>query len=379
MVLVQKERARLAWILIFLLRRLVSLNYRNGNFKWFCCNYVLGEDRLEFEDRDAFIAMELVCAYPMFNRPLFERFRQANGWHRQYFHARGKPLPEDLAVGRRFGWLQRLVELPFDLCWRPRVRRWVEDYYRRRWLKLGVVKDAEDFRQKATDGCIKPDTGSRRKFITDRVARIDPTEQQSGLRTKINLNRALNKNGSTPDILFTHAWLATDLALLRRSHPESPPIDSPDADENEGLSAGALGRFLPGAKLLATHGYRVAFYDPAADRSPVAVFRWVKARLVPMVALYVVEATRDNALRMIELFHSVGSRIFVGGPDANQHPELYLEREADVVLVGDEQGLLLLLDHVHQGSIALEAIPGILFPGKPSHETGPYLDEQRRL
>src|SRR5215471_5317469 len=54
LIVAEKDRARLTWILLFLFRRLVSFNFRNANFKWFCCNYVLSEDRLALKERDPF-------------------------------------------------------------------------------------------------------------------------------------------------------------------------------------------------------------------------------------------------------------------------------------------------------------------------------------
>jgi hypothetical protein len=273
--------------------------------------------------------MELVCAFPMFNRPLFERFRQANPWHRQYFHQRGNTLPRDLAVKFRLGLLQRLVEIPCRLLWTARARRFVENYYRHRWLKLGMVKDEKDYREKAGDGYVKPDTGARRKFILDRVARLDPLEHNSFLRTKIHLHRALRQNSDAPDILLTHA------ALM--------------GDANQTLEE---------------HGHRAEFYDTSLDASVTALFRTVKTRFIPLVALYAEETTRRNTCRMIKLFHGLGARVIVIGPDAKSQPQLYLDREADVVITANgERALPALLEHISKGSLALESIPGIVYPG----------------
>lgn len=328
LILAEKDRARITWILLFLLRRLVSLNHRNANFKWFCCNYVLSEDRLALEERDPFIAMELVCAFPMFNRLLFERFRQANPWHRQYFHQRGNSLPRDLPVAFRLGLAQRLLEIPCRLFWTARVRRFVENYYRRRWLKLGMVKDEKDFREKSGDGYVKPDTGARRKFILDRVTRLDPLEHNSFLRTKIHLHRALRQNSDAPDIFLTHTAL------------------------------------LGNKQALEENGYRVEFYDSSLDASLTALFRTIKSRFIPLVAIYADETTGRKACRMIKLFHGLGARVILSGPDASNDPQLYIDCEADVVITANgEHALPGLLEHISKGSVALESIPGIVYPG----------------
>ena len=329
LVLAEKDHARITWILLFLLRRLVSLNHRNANFKWFCCNYVLSEDRLTLDDRDPFIAMELICAFPMFNRPLFERFGQANPWHRQYFHHRGNTLPHDLTVTFRLALVQRLLEIPCRLFWTVRARKFVENYYRRRWLQLGMVKDEKDYREKAGDGYVKPDTGARRKFILDHVARLDPLEHNSFLRTKIHLHRALRQNSDAPDILLTHAAL------------------------------------LGNKQVLEEHGYRAEFYDSSLDASVTTLFRTIKTRFIPLVAIHTDETTRRNTRRMIKLFHGPGTRVIVSGPDASNFPNVYMDYEADVVITGNgEHALLALLEHIGKGSVALELIPGIVCPGQ---------------
>jgi len=417
LIVTEEGRARLTWILLFLFRRLVSLNFRNANFKWFCCNYVLAQDQLTLTDRDVFIAMELACAFPVFNRPLFEKFRQANEWRRQYFQQRGSSLPDDLSVTFRFGLVQRLLEVPCNLFWAAPVRRWVENYYRRRWLKLGIVKDENDYRQKASDAYVKPDTGGRRKFIVERVERLEPLEHQSFLRTKTNLHRALTHNGDTPDILLTHARLAplnkqapTHTRIANTSPLPEPALGHPSARSVWSAwsllplslkapapkafggrnskrfarfhSPGDIARastgpenpdpFLKGssgalraAEFLRKHGYRAERYDHTAGPSVTEIFRCVKTRLIPLVGIYVQETARADALRMIELFHGVGARIIVAGPDAANHPQLYLDREADIVITGQgEPELLAVLEHIHKGNVALEAIEGICYPGK---------------
>ena len=346
LVLAAKDRARLTWILLFLFRRLISLNYRNGNFRWFCCNYILSEDRLALSERDPFIAMELVCAFPMFNSASLERFRQANEWHREYFHQRGHMLPRDLALSSHCGFVQRLLEIPCNLIWTNSMQRFAENYYRRRWVKLGMVKNEEDYRKKATEGYVKPDTGGRRQFIVDRVERLDPHEHHSFLRTKIHLHRALRHKTDAPDILVTGAGMAWDAR---------------QGDEANKL----LGHAQRIADYLTERGYRAEVYDATGDPNIIGIFRMIKTRFIPLVAVLVGETTRTNASQMVRLFHSIGARVVVGGPDASQNPELYLNQDADVVLCGGEgQKLFALLEHIHRGTLAIESIAGIHYAGK---------------
>jgi hypothetical protein len=337
LVVVAKGRARLVWLLIVLLRRLVSLNYRNANFKWFCCNYILAEDELALKEQDIFLALELTCAFPVLNRPLYERFLQANEWRHEYFQKRGHPLPPNLALRAGSGRFQALLEIPCNLLWSGFVRRFVDDFYRRRWLKLGMVKDEKDYGAKASDAYVKPDTGGRRKFIVERAGRADPLEHNSFFRTKINLHAALRAKTDVPDILFA----------------------SPAASQS------AESAVVAAAEFLSLHGYRAEIYNASTGSSAVELFRLVKARLIPLVALHAVEPERSKIFRMIELFHGVGARVIICGPDAERRPQQYLQAQADIVITGEwEQKMFALLEHIKKGSIALEAIEGILFPGK---------------
>lgn len=47
---------------------------------WFCTNYLLATDRLALDQRNAFTAMELVTAVPMWGREACEAFLLANRW-----------------------------------------------------------------------------------------------------------------------------------------------------------------------------------------------------------------------------------------------------------------------------------------------------------
>jgi hypothetical protein len=348
LILAAKERARLAWILLFLLRRIVSLNFRNGNFKYFCCNYVLSEDNLALKERDPFLAMELVCAVPMFRPESLERFRAANDWHRQFFLRRISSLPADLQVGFRLGWLQSLVEIPLHLIWRPCVRQLADWYYLQRWLKLGMVKDEQDYREKASDGYVKPDTGNRRKFIIERIERLDPGEHQSFLRTKIQLHRSIKARRDAPDLL-----------LVRTSGAEEPDSKG-QPQPSESLRALHLW-----SAELSRRGYRSEVYAVPVGRALKQVFSLVRSQFVPLVALDAIEGTQNSAARIIELFHSIGARVVVVGPEARRSPRHWIEHEADVVVLGDELATLCaLMDHIAKGTVALESIPGILYSGK---------------
>jgi hypothetical protein len=188
-----------------------------------------------------------------------------------------------------------------------------------------------DGREKAGDGFVKPETGGRRKFVVDRVTRLAPDEHQSLLRTKVHLHRGLLSNGDAPDIL---------LALPAPASPSS----------------------LPG--FLREHGYRVEVHDFSTSAALNELFRVVKARLIPLVAVHVSPGNRSLAIRLLQLGHSIGARVVLFGPEAAREARIYVDQGADGVIAGDtEAGFLAMLDHITEGSVALEAIPGFQFDG----------------
>jgi hypothetical protein len=80
-----------------------------------CTNYLVAADHLLLDDRNAYTAIELVTAVPMYNGPLCAAFLEANAWARDY-------------VPGFEAWVERAHNAP-DLPGRPaadRIERWLE-------------------------------------------------------------------------------------------------------------------------------------------------------------------------------------------------------------------------------------------------------------
>jgi radical SAM superfamily enzyme YgiQ (UPF0313 family) len=70
---------------------------------------------------------------------------------------------------------------------------------------------------------------------------------------------------------------------------------------------------------------------------------------------------RDAALAMIDRARAAGVPVVVSGSDATDHPEVYLRRGADAVILGEgEVTLADLLDRFHAG-LPLDSVPGVAY------------------
>jgi anaerobic magnesium-protoporphyrin IX monomethyl ester cyclase len=162
----------------------------------------------------------------------------------------------------------------------------------------------------------------------------------------------------TPDVLFGQAYfLRFDPKLWEAQQPYPP-----------------LGALYAAASVRA-RGYRVAFFDAmlAASES-----EWATAldRHHPRVAVIYEDSfnyltkmcllrMRQAALTMVTAARERGTAVVIAGSDASDHPALYLEHGADVVIAGEgEQTLLEVLDVLtHRSNQALAQVDGVCIPG----------------
>jgi anaerobic magnesium-protoporphyrin IX monomethyl ester cyclase len=118
-------------------------------------------------------------------------------------------------------------------------------------------------------------------------------------------------------------------------------------------------------------GYHVAFFDAMLA---TAESEWASAldEHRPRVAVLFEDSfnyltkmcllrMRQAALTMIDAARQRGIRVAVAGSDASDHPELYLQRGADVVIVGEGEATLVDVLDVWSGrrTDALSSIPGV--------------------
>jgi anaerobic magnesium-protoporphyrin IX monomethyl ester cyclase len=146
---------------------------------------------------------------------------------------------------------------------------------------------------------------------------------------------------------------------------------------------------LIAAAILREHGQRVALFDATFEASAGA-FDAALDRHDPSIVLLIednfnfltkmcTENRRRDALDMIAAAHRRGCRVAANGPDASDHPELYLASGADAVMTGEgEFGVVDLVAGFGEGSEALGRANGLILPnaGGRLQRTMPRRQEQ---
>jgi anaerobic magnesium-protoporphyrin IX monomethyl ester cyclase len=143
---------------------------------------------------------------------------------------------------------------------------------------------------------------------------------------------------------------------------------------------------LYAASYLRERGYSVAFFDAMLAESEE---EWAAAldRARPRFAVLYEDnfnylskmcllRMREAAVRMIGMAHERGCTVIIGGSDATDHAELYLNAGADYVLIGEGEETLdeLLGQLTGNGERTLNAIKGLAF----TNESGAVVQTMRR-
>jgi anaerobic magnesium-protoporphyrin IX monomethyl ester cyclase len=129
-------------------------------------------------------------------------------------------------------------------------------------------------------------------------------------------------------ILFGHSFFLAQDAKQRQKAKPYPPLST-----------------LLAAALVRRAGHEVALFDATFEDGPDA-FVAALDRLGPAVAVLMednfnfltkmcTEVRRDSALSMVRAARARGCRVVVNGPDAADHPALYLDAGADAVALGE--------------------------------------------
>jgi radical SAM superfamily enzyme YgiQ (UPF0313 family) len=153
---------------------------------------------------------------------------------------------------------------------------------------------------------------------------------------------------------------------------------------------------------LKSKGFDVGIYDSTFQTFPDFSQHLDEAR-APVVGIYANMMTRATVLQMLPLCRERGATVVVGGPDPANYPEDYLERGADVVVIGEgELTLEELLPHLarhgprrlagirglayREGDRVVTTPPrpyiqdldGLPFPDRAAIDVGQYLDVWRQ-
>ena len=131
----------------------------------------------------------------------------------------------------------------------------------------------------------------------------------------------------------------TDVLL---AHSYFLPLDAKQAEKMRPYPPLAT---LYAASMLRQAGHRVALFDAMLAAGAAEFELSVRRHRPPLVAIYedsfnflskmCLTRMRDEALRMIEIACDAGARVIVAGPDVSDRPLIYLERGAELALLGE--------------------------------------------
>jgi radical SAM superfamily enzyme YgiQ (UPF0313 family) len=143
------------------------------------------------------------------------------------------------------------------------------------------------------------------------------------------------------DILLAHGYFLSEDAHERRVMKPYPTL---------GL--------LYLSAYLKSRGFSVGVFD-STFKSLDEFKSYALAERPPVVGLYANLMTKFNVLKMMAICREVGSKVVLGGPEPASYAAEYLQRGADVVVVGE--GELTLEDLLTRGLGDLAGVPGIIY------------------
>lgn len=142
-VVTSSDRLWIARSFLVLFKKVALLNRR----KFFCINYFVTEARLEIQERDLYIASEIVHLKPLYNSQLYSEFMRCNSWVKEYFPHSAETINYVSKVDDRYSVLQKLLELPFLLDSATRLDRWIMEKMETIWKKRYPALSEDDRRR----------------------------------------------------------------------------------------------------------------------------------------------------------------------------------------------------------------------------------------
>lgn len=130
-IITEPGRLWIARTLLILFKKIFLLNRK----KYFCVNSFATADHLELDERSIFLATEIATLTPLYNRPLFIEYMEANSWIRGYFPNFVREDAEGVPVCNRKSPLQRLLELPFRFLPADRLDTALLRFMEQTWMR----------------------------------------------------------------------------------------------------------------------------------------------------------------------------------------------------------------------------------------------------
>jgi len=106
-------KANRLWIARTIMHFFKKLTFITGHQHWYCMNYFIDEEQLQIEEKNIFIATELITLKPVCGNETIKKFFQANDWTKTYFPNHSFKISDSLTTVPT-NKLKRLIEQIFN-------------------------------------------------------------------------------------------------------------------------------------------------------------------------------------------------------------------------------------------------------------------------
>lgn len=106
-------KANRLWIARTIMHFFKKLTFITGHQHWYCMNYFIDEEQLQIEEKNIFIATELITLKPVCGNETIKKFFQANDWAKTYFPNHSFKISDSLTTVPT-NKLKRLIEQIFN-------------------------------------------------------------------------------------------------------------------------------------------------------------------------------------------------------------------------------------------------------------------------
>lgn len=308
-----------------------------------CPNYFITTQNLGIKTQNLYTAREICQMVPLVGQDVYQQFRCANQWTKQYF-----PNSEPLSGSANHTIHYRPGEKLLSGLLGSRIEQWE---MKRKIKKLSAQIKGDEARFTA-DQC-KGHIDGHQARIMAQVTQLTDTPPSDPQKT---VSKWHASEATSTQILFGQSYyLRFDPKLYAAMQPYPP-----------------LGTMIAAA-YIREQGYTVDLFDAMLAESTALWGAKVNTVRPKYAVIYednfnylskmCLLNMRDAALEMVGMAKEVGATVILCGSDATDHPGLYLKAGADYVIQGEgEETLAELLKHLeHTAGPVPENLWGVAY------------------
>jgi hypothetical protein len=126
-------KANRLWIARTIMHFFKKFTFITGHQHWYCMNYYIDEEQLQIEEKNIFIATELMTLIPVCGNESMNKFFHSNDWAKTYFPNYGFKGTDSLNTASP-GKIKRLIETVFNNNMGDLLDNYFMNLTTRRWI-----------------------------------------------------------------------------------------------------------------------------------------------------------------------------------------------------------------------------------------------------